>query len=126
MRLLVDTHLLLWWVAGRRLAREAAALIEDPQNQVFASAASIWEIAIKAGLGRIDVDPGEFVRTLESGGFTALPITSRHAVAVAELPEIHRDPFDRLLVAQSRVEQMSLLTHDKVLSGYGALVVQSA
>lgn len=124
MRLLVDTHLLVWWVAGRRLSREAAALIADPKNEVFASAASIWEIAIKAGLGRIDVDPAELVQALEIGGFAALPVTSRHAVAVTQLPEIHRDPFDRLLVAQSRVEQLALLTHDKLLSGYGALVVQ--
>jgi PIN domain nuclease of toxin-antitoxin system len=126
VRLLVDTHLLVWWVAGRRLSRQAAALIEDPANEVFASAASIWEIAIKAGLGRIDVDPGVLVQTLESGGFSALPVTSRHAVAVAALPEIHGDPFDRLLVAQSQVEHMSLLTHDKVLSRYGALVIQGA
>jgi PIN domain nuclease of toxin-antitoxin system len=126
VRLLVDTHLLVWWVAGRRLSRETAALIADPANEVFASAASIWELTIKAGLGRIDVDPGAFVQKLESGGFTALPVTSRHAVAVAELPDIHRNPFDRLLVAQSRVEQMSLLTHDKALSGYGALVVHGA
>jgi PIN domain nuclease of toxin-antitoxin system len=126
VRLLVDTHFLVWWVAGRRLPRQAAALIEDPANEVFTSAASIWEIAIKAGLGRVDVDPGELVRSLESGGFTALPVTSRHAVAVAALPGIHGDPFDRLLVAQSQVEQMSLLTHDKVLLQYGALVIQGA
>ena len=126
MRLLVDTHLLVWWVAGRRLPREAVALIEDSGNELFASAASIWEIAIKAGLGRIALDPADFTNALEGGGFTPLPVTSSHAVAVAKLPDIHRDPFDRLLVAQSRVEHMSLLTHDRTLAGYGALVVPGA
>lgn len=126
MKLLVDTHLLVWWVAGRRLPREAAALIADPGNEVFASAASIWELAIKSGLGRIDVDPGELLRSLETGGFASLPVTNRHALAVATLPAIHGDPFDRLLVAQSKVEGMSLLTHDRILSAYGALVVRGA
>jgi PIN domain nuclease of toxin-antitoxin system len=121
--LLVDTHLLLWWIAGRRLPGEAATLIADGRNELFASAASIWEIAIKAGLGRIAVDPNEFTDALESGGFTSVPVTNRHAVAVTALPHLHRDPFDRLLVAQSRVEHMSLLTHDRALAGYGALVV---
>lgn len=123
MRLLVDTHLLVWWVAGRRLPREAVALIEDATNELLASAASIWEIAIKAGLGRIAVDPAELSGALAAGGFTPLPVTMRHAAAVAGLPPIHRDPFDRLLVAQSQVEGLSLLTHDRVLGRYGALVV---
>jgi PIN domain nuclease of toxin-antitoxin system len=125
MRLLVDTHLLVWWVAGRQLPREAVTLIEDSRNELFASAASIWEIAIKAGLGRIALDPAELTEALEGGGFTPLPVTSSHAVAVATLPSIHRDPFDRLLVAQSRVEHLSLLTHDKILAEYGALVVRA-
>jgi PIN domain nuclease of toxin-antitoxin system len=125
MRLLVDTHLLVWWVAGRQLPREAVTLIEDSRNELFASAASIWEIAIKAGLGRIALDPAELTEALEGGGFTPLPVTSSHAVAVATLPSIHRDPFDRLLVAQSRVEHLALLTHDKFLAEYGALVVRA-
>ena len=124
MRLLVDTHLLVWWIAGRRMSAEATRYITDGRNELFASAASIWEIAIKAGLGRIDLDPNEFTDALESGGFQSLPVTNRHAAAVGSLPHVHRDPFDRLLVAQSRVEGLSLLTHDRALAEYGALVVR--
>jgi PIN domain nuclease of toxin-antitoxin system len=124
VRVLVDTHFLVWWAAGRKIPKQAASVIQDPANELYASAASVWEIAIKVGLGRLDVDPAELVRALDDGGFKALPITGQHAIAVAALPEIHRDPFDRLLVAQSRVEQLSLLTQDKVLAEYGAMLIQ--
>ena len=124
MRVLVDTHFLVWWAAGRRIPKRAESLIQDPTNELYASAASVWEIAIKVGLGRLDVDPADMVRALDAGGFTALPVTTRHAIAVAALPDIHRDPFDRLLVAQSRVENLCLLTHDQVLEGYGAMVIR--
>jgi PIN domain nuclease of toxin-antitoxin system len=124
VRILVDTHYLVWWAAGRRIPQQAASLIQDPANELYASAASVWEIAIKVGLGRLDVDPAELVRALDGGGYTALPVTTRHAVAVAALPEIHRDPFDRLLVAQSRVESLCFLTQDQVLEGYGAMVIR--
>ena len=126
MRVLVDTHFLVWWAAGRRIPKQAVSLIQDTANELFASAASIWEIAIKAGLGRLEVDPAALVRALDDGGFTALPVTSQHAIAVAALPEIHRDPFDRLLVAQSRVEHLCLLTQDQVLEGYGAMLIRGA
>ena len=125
MRVLVDTHFLVWWAAGRGIPKRAATLIQDPTNELYASAASVWEIAIKVGLGRLDVDLAELVRALDDGGFTALPVTTQHAIAVAALPEIHRDPFDRLLVAQSRVENLCLLTQDQVLDGYGAMVIRS-
>jgi PIN domain nuclease of toxin-antitoxin system len=124
VRVLVDTHFLVWWAAGRKIPQQAASLIQDPANDLYASAASVWEIAIKVGLGRIDVDPAELVRALEAGGFIALPVTTQHAIAVAALPEIHRDPFDRLLVAQSRVENLCLLTQDQVLEGYGAMIMR--
>lgn len=123
MRLLLDTHLLVWWFAGVKLPPKARDLIRDPANQVFASAASIWELAIKSALGRIDVDADELVVALLTGGFAELPITTRHAAAVARLPEHHRDPFDRLLVAQCLVEPMHLLTHDRVLAKYGSSIV---
>jgi PIN domain nuclease of toxin-antitoxin system len=123
VRVLVDTHFLAWWAAGRKIPKQAASVIQDPANELYASAASVWEIAIKVGLGRLDVDPAELVRALDDGGFKALPITSQPAIAGAALPEIHRDPFDRLLVAQSRVEQLSLLTQDKVLAEYGAMLI---
>ena len=125
MRILLDTHLLLWSVAStRRLPNAARTLILDPANEVRYSAASVWEVAIKSSLGRKDfrADPAALVRALAAGGFTELAVTSAHAARVAALPAIHRDPFDRLLVAQAFAEPMTLLTNDALLAGYGALV----
>ena len=125
MRVLLDTHLLLWAVASsRRLPKGARSLILDAANEVFYSAASVWEIAIKSALRRRDfkANPTVLVRALAQSGFAELPVTAAHAARVAELPAIHRDPFDRLLVAQSLAEPMTLLTNDAVLAGYGPLV----
>jgi PIN domain nuclease of toxin-antitoxin system len=125
VRILVDTHLLLWVVASsRRLPRDARTLILDAANEVFYSAASVWEVAIKSTLRRQDfrANPTVLVRALAHSGFSELPVTAAHAVRVASLPAIHRDPFDRLLVAQSLAEPMTLLTNDAVLRGYGPLV----
>jgi PIN domain nuclease of toxin-antitoxin system len=125
VRILVDTHLLLWAVASsRRLPRDARSAILDPANEVFYSAASVWEVAIKSGLRRRDftVNVPAFVRALAQGGFMELPVTAAHASRVAALPGVHRDPFDRLLVAQAVAEPMTLLTNDPVLQRYGPLV----
>ena len=125
MRVLIDTHLLLWAVASsRRLPREARSLILDAANEVFFSAASVWEVAIKSALRRRDfrANPAVLVRALKQSGFSELPVTAAHAARVAELPTLHRDPFDRLLVAQSLAEPMTLLTNDAALVGYGPLV----
>ena len=122
MRLLVDTHLLLWAVASsRRLPRGARALIEDPANEVYYSATSIWEIAIKSALRRKDfrVDVPALLAALARMGFVELPVTGAHAARVVQLANIHRDPFDRLLVAQSVVEPLTLLTNDRLLARYG-------
>ena len=122
MRLLVDTHLLLWAAASSsQLRREARALIEDSDNEVYYSAASIWEIAIKSALGRNDfrVDVPALLAALPRMGFVELPVTGAHAARVPELANIHRDPFDRLLVAQSVVEPLTLLTNDALLARYG-------
>jgi PIN domain nuclease of toxin-antitoxin system len=104
--------------------RDARSVILDPANEVFYSAASVWEVAIKSSLRRRDfrASPTALVRALDRSGFTELPVTAAHAARVAGLPEIHRDPFDRLLVAQALAEPMTLLTNDPVLAGYGALV----
>jgi PIN domain nuclease of toxin-antitoxin system len=121
MRLLLDTHLLLWAAAAsKRLPREARALIEDAANEVYFSAASIWEIAIKSGLRRDDfrVDAGVLLKALPEMGLIELPVTAAHAVGVTKLPSIHQDPFDRLLVAQSIVETLALFTNDSVLASY--------
>lgn len=125
MRVLLDTHLLLWSVASsRRLPKEARALILDAANEVFYSAASVWEVAIKSALRRRDfkADPAVLVRALAQSGFSELPVTAAHAARVAGLPPLHRDPFDRMLVAQSLAEPMTLLTNDSVLLGYGPLI----
>lgn len=125
MKLLLDTHLLLW-AAGEpgRLSAGARALIEAQENDLLFSAASLWEIAIKRGLGRDDfqVDARLLRRGLLDNGYGELPIGSEHAVAIDNLPSIHKDPFDRMLVAQSLCEPLVLLTNDDVLAGYGEFV----
>jgi len=126
MRLLVDTHLLLWAAAkSRRLPKAARPLLEDPANEVFFSAASLWEIVIKASLrkGDFDVDVAVLRPALAEIGFTELPISGAHAERLAALPPLHRDPFDRMLVAQSLAEPLLLLTNDGVLGDYGESVM---
>lgn len=121
MKLLLDTHLLLWAAAcPERLTAAARALIEAPENELVFSVASIWEVAIKRGLGRDDfqVSPPVLRRGLLDNGYGELPITSQHAVAVEGLPPIHRDPFDRMLVAQATVEGITLLTTDPLVARY--------
>jgi PIN domain nuclease of toxin-antitoxin system len=121
VKLLLDTHLLLW-AAGDpdRLSNAARALIEDPANELIFSAASLWEIAIKRGLGRTDfhVDARVLRRCLQDNGYGELPITSEHAVAIDSLPLVHKDPFDRILIAQAMVEGITLLTTDPLVAKY--------
>lgn len=125
MRLLLDTHLLLW-AAGPspRLSSQARKLIGDPENELHASTASLWEIAIKGALKRPDfpVDVLLFRRNLLNNGYRELVVTGEHAVAVATLPPLHRDPFDRMLVAQSIIEGITLLTSDPRVAQYPAPV----
>lgn len=121
MKLLLDTHLLLW-AAGEpdKLSARAKVLLEDQDNVLLFSAASLWEITIKAGLGRADfqIDPHLLRRGLIENGYQELPITSQHALMVGQLPDVHRDPFDRILVAQATVEGLLLLTHDPLVQAY--------
>ena len=122
MRLLLDTHLLLW-AAGQpeRLSAEATALLLDPSQELLFSAASIWEVTIKNGLGRDDfqVDPRRFWRLLLAHGYRELPVTSEQTIAVGQLPLLHKDPFDRLLIAQARTDGLTLLTTDTLVAQYG-------
>lgn len=122
MNLLLDTHVLLW-AAGQpeRLPGEARTLLLDAGNSLTFSAASLWEVTIKSGLGRPDfrVDPGRLRRMLLLSGYRELPVTGEHAVAVNALPPLHKDPFDRILVAQARTEALVLLTADEVVAAYG-------
>lgn len=125
MKLLLDTHLLLW-AAGQsnRLSPAALKLIDNPANELLFSAASIWEVAIKSGLGRNDfqTDPRLLRRGLLDNGYSELPILSEHVVAIDGLPPIHKDPFDHLLVAQATVEGITLLTADSVVARYAGPV----
>jgi len=125
VKLLLDTHILLW-AAGQPECLPAAArrLLKDPENELFFSAASLWEIAIKCGLGRDDfrVDARLLRRGLLDNGYLELAITSEHAVAIGGLAPIHKDPFDRLLIAQSMVEGITLLTSDPLVARYPAPV----
>ena len=121
MKLLLDTHLLLWTAEGsRRLSKIARTLISDPENELLFSAASLWEIAIKRSLGRDDfqVDLRLLRRGLLDNGYVELPITSEHTLATDSLPPIHKDPFDRILIAQATVEGVTLLTVDSVVAQY--------
>ena len=121
MKLLLDTHLLLW-AAGepKRLSKQARTLIDNPENELLFSAASLWEVAIKRGLGREDfkVDARLLRRGLLDNGYSELPIISDHVVATESLPPIHKDPFDRVLVAQATVEGVTLLTIDSLVAQY--------
>jgi PIN domain nuclease of toxin-antitoxin system len=125
MRLLLDTHLLLWALAEpERLDATTRAALEDPDNEVLFSAASLWEIAIKAKLGRPDFTfvPQQILQAALETGFAELPVRSTAAVLVADLPLHHRDPFDRLLVAQAISEPVRLYTADPLLPPYSELV----
>jgi PIN domain nuclease of toxin-antitoxin system len=121
MRVLLDTHFVLW-VSNEpsRLPRAVAALLESPDVLPYFSVASIWEISIKAGLKRpeFNVDPGQLRLALLDNGYQELNIDSRHATAVVDMPLIHRDPFDRMLVAQATQENIELITHDATLARY--------
>ena len=124
MRLLLDTHVLVWCLSGdRKLPPATAELIRDPATDVYFSAVSIWEVAIKSALGKMRADANVMLKYLVDEGFKELPVMARHTVATVTLPMHHRDPFDRLLVAQSRMESLRLLTNDKIMALYGEPVV---
>ena len=128
MTLLVDTHLLLW-AAGepQRLSKKARRLLDDPDSQLWFSAVSLWEVAIKHGLGREDfrVDPRRLRRGLIDNGWRELTISSEHAVATLDLPPLHKDPFDRMLVAQAQVEGLALVTSDELVARYGGNILKA-
>jgi PIN domain nuclease of toxin-antitoxin system len=123
VRLLLDTHVYLWYLAdSRQLSRQARAEI-DSAEEVFVSAASIWEAAVKTALGKLHVAVEGLVAGIGGSGFVELPVSARHAARVATLPQHHRDPFDRLLVAQAIHEPLHLLTADTALKRYSELVI---
>jgi PIN domain nuclease of toxin-antitoxin system len=123
VNVLLDTHVLIWWDEGRRIAAEARQAIEEA-DAVYVSAASAWEVAIKTALGRLRP-----TRTVEEAasdsGFLELPVTFRHAERVTGLPPYHRDPFDRMLVAQAAVEELTLVTRDPVFARYRVALIEA-
>ena len=124
MKILLDTHLLLW-AAANELPPAAARYIEEKTNTLLFSPASLWEVVIKCGLGRADfvVNPASLYSGLLSAGYQELPITGRHALLVAALPPLHKDPFDRILLAQAASEGIPFLTSDRILSQYPGSVI---
>lgn len=127
MRYLLDTHTFLWFTdEPRRLSARVRDLIEDPDNEIVFSCVSAWEIAIKSQLGRLQL-PGDvpelIPRRLLDYGFASLPIDLRHALEVGRLPLLHRDPFDRLLICQSQIEDLPLLTGDAAIARYRVAVI---
>ncbi len=117
MRLLLDTHVVIWWDAGQRLSKAAIAAIRDA-DEVFVSSASEWEVSIKRAIGKLS-GTRTIAIAAEESGFVELPVTFAHAGQVAQLPPLHRDPFDRLLVAQAIKERCVLVTRDTILASYG-------
>ncbi len=125
MNLLLDTHALLWWLdANPLLSEKAKSYIADGSNLVFVSAVIIWEIRIKQALGKLEI-PSNFRQVLEQQPFEMLAITAEHAHAVGDLPAIHRDPFDRMLIAQAKVEGFTIVTRDFIVQQYNIKTIQA-
>jgi PIN domain nuclease of toxin-antitoxin system len=122
MRLLLDTHVFLWAVTANRRLKAGTREFLSRADAVYVSAASIWEIAIKARLGKIEADAAALVDAIDSSGFHQLPVSALHAAAVAKLPLHHSDPFDRLLLAQAFLEPLRFVTADEILAAYGGAI----
>ena len=123
MRLLLDTHVLLWAVAGSPRLKPAVRRMIEGADAVHVSAASIWEVAIKVRLGKLQADPDELADAIDRTGFIELPVRAAHGAAVAKLAPHHNDPFDRLLIAQALAEPLRLLTADEALARYSDVVM---
>ena len=122
MRILLDTHIYLWWLEDHpKLSTDARTMIGEA-TEIYVSSASIWEASIKAGIGKLDVDVDALVAEIAGSGFSELRVSARHAAAVRGLADIHNDPFDRILIAQAICEPLRFLTHDGKLKGYSQLV----
>jgi PIN domain nuclease of toxin-antitoxin system len=127
LNLLLDTHVALWAITDSpKMPKKARELIESPRSSIWISAATVWEIAIKHGLGRGDmpISGQDALRYFQESGYRFLPIEPEHAAAIEELPAHHADPFDRILVAQALVEPMRLMTHDPVVARYSDTVIK--
>ncbi len=124
MNVLLDSHCLLWWLGDMAMSDVARAAIADPTNTVFVSSASIWELEIKAALGKLVVD-ADLLAEVPASGMSWLPITARHSRAAARLPAHHRDPFDRMLIAQAQVENCSVVSRDSAFRSYEVPLIEA-
>jgi PIN domain nuclease of toxin-antitoxin system len=122
LRLLLDTHALLWWLADEGLSTQARDAIAEPANLVAVSAASAWEISIKKTLGKLTA-PDDLEQQLEAGGFVPLPINIAHVIAAGQISRYHDDPFDRMLIAQALAEGLTIVTRDKRFGDYGVALM---
>ena len=122
MRLLLDTHIYLWWLEDDSQLSKKARLLITNANAVYVSSVSIWEMSIKQGLGKLAVDINSLVLAIEMNSFLELPVSAQHAVVTSQLPLLHRDPFDRMLIAQAMYEPLQFLTADATLQQYSDLV----
>jgi PIN domain nuclease of toxin-antitoxin system len=126
VRLLLDTHVWLWWLGDdRRLGRRARQALGNPRSEVYVSAASAWEIAIKMSLGKLRVQKADLEAEIAANGFLELPIKTRHALEAGRLAPVHEDPFDRMLVAQARVEDLAVVSANPLFEGYGVSVLEA-
>jgi PIN domain nuclease of toxin-antitoxin system len=124
VNLLLDSHCLLWWLGDLPMSDDAKDAIADPTNTVFVSPASIWELEIKAALGKLSVD-ADLIAEVTDAGMSWLPITAMHGRTAARLPMHHRDPFDRMLIAQAQVEQCKLVTRDSMFGAYELPLIEA-
>jgi len=119
VKLLLDSHVFLWWLAGdRKLRAGPRQAMADPTSIVYVSAATIWELSLKAAIGKLDLDGADLVEEIAENDFVELPMTARHSLAAAYLPHHHEDPFDRMLIAQAQIEGLTIVTKDLAFRAY--------
>jgi PIN domain nuclease of toxin-antitoxin system len=124
VKLLLDSHTFLWWLAeDPKLSAAARQAVADPASIVYVSAATIWELSIKAALGKLELDSADLVAEVEGNDFVELPMTARHSLTAAYLPRHHEDPFDRMLIAQAQIEGLTMVTRDPVFRAYGVSIL---
>jgi PIN domain nuclease of toxin-antitoxin system len=127
VKLLLDSHTFLWWLAeDPTLSAAARQTVADPASIVHVSAATIWELSIKAALGKLDLGGADLVEEIEGNGFVELPMTARHSLIAAYLPRHHEDPFDRMLIAQAQIEDLTIVTRDAAFRAYGVSIVPTS
>jgi PIN domain nuclease of toxin-antitoxin system len=124
LKLLLDSHAFLWWLAeDPKLSAGARQAVADPATTVYVSAATIWELSLKAALGRLDLDGTDLVEEIAGNGLVELPMTARHSLAAAYLPPHHGDPFDRMLIAQAQIEGLTVVSRDAAFRAYGISIL---